>query len=130
VNKLTIIIIIIIIVAGTIFFTAQNTSSPGPLDSFAQCLKDKGAVFYGAFWCPHCQNQKKMFGHSARLLPYVECSTADGQKQLPICTEKKITGYPTWTFTDGLTTPSSVVAASGDSGTVTAVTSNGTARTY
>ena len=100
-NKLTIIIIIIIIVAGTIFFTAQNTSSPGPLDSFAQCLKDKGAVFYGAFWCPHCQNQKKMFGHSARLLPYVECSTADGQKQLPICTEKKITGYPTWTFTDG-----------------------------
>lgn len=74
---------------------------PGNLDGFAQCLKDKGAVFYGAFWCPHCQATKRMFGKSAALLPYVECSAPDGQSQTQICKDKKITGYPTWIFSDG-----------------------------
>ncbi len=84
-----------------IFFLVSANSKPGKLDEFAQCLKDKGAVFYGAFWCPHCQNQKAMFGKSQTLLPYVECSTPDGKGQLAVCQEKKITGYPTWEFGDG-----------------------------
>lgn len=87
--------------AGGIFLLARANSAPGKLDGFAQCLKDKGAVFYGAFWCPHCQNEKAMFGKSARLLPYHECSTPDASGQLPDCTEKKIEGYPTWIFADG-----------------------------
>ena len=74
---------------------------PGKYDEFATCLGDKGAVFYGAFWCPHCQNTKKLFGSSAKLLPYVECSTADGTGQLQICKDKDISGYPTWKFADG-----------------------------
>ncbi len=76
-------------------------NKPGTLDGFAQCLGEKGATFYGAFWCPHCQTQKKMFGKSAKKLPYVECSTPDGKGRLPICVEKKIEGYPTWEFADG-----------------------------
>lgn len=92
-----ILILIILIFALPKFFKGQ----PDKLDSFAQCLKDKGAIFYGAFWCPHCQNQKKMFGRSERLLSYVECSTPDGRGQLPVCTEKNIEGYPTWEFADG-----------------------------
>jgi thiol-disulfide isomerase/thioredoxin len=64
-------------------------------------LKDKGAIFYGSFWCPHCQAQKKLFGDSVKLLPYVECSTPDGNAQTQICIDKKITGYPTWKFADG-----------------------------
>ena len=74
---------------------------PSKLDGFAQCLKDKGAVFYGAFWCPHCIDQKKMFGAAKRFLPYVECSTPNGNSQMPVCMEKNITGYPTWYFADG-----------------------------
>ncbi|MBI4272517.1 hypothetical protein HY621_01545 [Candidatus Uhrbacteria bacterium] len=89
-----------IVIAAGIYAFALSESKPSPLDDFARCLKDKGATFYGAFWCPHCQNQKKMFGKSAKLLPYVECSTADGKGQLPACTEKKIDGYPTWEFAD------------------------------
>lgn len=73
----------------------------GKLDQFAQCLSDKGAVFYGAYWCPHCNAQKKLFGSSAKLLPYVECSTLDGQGQTQECKDKNITGYPTWEFIDG-----------------------------
>ena len=93
-------IIGIIVIAGVWWFISYQTT-PGKLDTFAQCLKDKGVVFYGAFWCPHCQNQKVMFGKSAKLLPYVECSTPDGKGQLAICQEKKIEGYPTWEFADG-----------------------------
>ena len=74
---------------------------PGRYDSFSTFLKDKGAVFYGAFWCSHCQAQKKLFGSSVKLLPYVECSNASGTAQLPICTDKNISGYPTWEFADG-----------------------------
>lgn len=76
-------------------------AAPGQYDSFATCLKDKGATFYGAFWCPHCQAQKALFGSSVKLLPYVECSTPDASGQTQICIDKKIAGYPTWIFTDG-----------------------------
>lgn len=77
------------------------TASSSPVAQFAQCLKDSGATFYGAFWCPHCKTQKALFGDAASLLPYVECSTPDGNRQLQICINKKIEGYPTWEFADG-----------------------------
>lgn len=70
-------------------------------DKFASCLQDKKAVLYGAFWCPHCQTQKKLFGASEKLVPYVECSTTDGTAQTQACIDKKITTYPTWEFADG-----------------------------
>lgn len=89
------------VLGGIIGFSFYQGATPGKLDTFAQCLKDEGAVFYGAFWCSHCQNQKKMFGRSAKILPYVECSTPDGKRQFPVCVEKKIEGYPTWEFADG-----------------------------
>ena len=83
---------------GVSIFAKQGS---GQLDEFAQCLADKDAVFYGAFWCPHCQAQKRMFGNSAKLLPYIECSTPDGQSQLQACIDKEIQSYPTWEFADG-----------------------------
>jgi thiol-disulfide isomerase/thioredoxin len=70
------------------------------LKAFAQCLKDKGAIFYGASWCSHCQDQKKAFGNAASTLPYVECSTPDNKDQTQICKDAKIEGYPTWVFAD------------------------------
>lgn len=78
---------------------------PGKYDAFATCLGDKGAIFYGAFWCPHCQEQKQEFGKSVGKLPYIECSTPDGQRQTQVCIDKGITSYPTWFFsTEGTTT--------------------------
>ena len=96
-----VIIVIIIAGIGSSFFVR---AAPSKLDGFAQCLKDKGAVFYGAFWCPHCQATKKMFGSAARLLPYVECSTPNGQEQLQVCKDKGVQSYPTWTFPNSTTT--------------------------
>ena len=97
-------IIVIILVLGTLATVIVRESNLGNevnYDVFATCLKDKGAVFYGAFWCSHCNAQKKEFGSSAKLLPYVECSTPDGQEQVQICKDAKIMGYPTWRFKDG-----------------------------
>ena len=79
----------------------EDPAEAGKYDVFAQCLKDKGAIFYGTFWCPYCKAQKEMFGSSAKLLPYFECSTPDGRNQVPACTEKSIKSYPTWDFADG-----------------------------
>ena len=92
------IVVLIVLGLGAAFFVKTG---PGDLDSFTQCLEDKGAIFYGAFWCPHCQRTKALFGNSAKLLPYVECSTPDGKSQLQECKDKEIKTYPTWIFTDG-----------------------------
>ncbi len=91
-------IILVVVVVGALIYSSKKI--PGKYDTFAVCLKDKGTTFYGAFWCPHCQNQKKMFGNSAKLLPYVECSTPNGQDMLPVCRDKGVQSYPTWVFAD------------------------------
>lgn len=99
------ILVIVILVLGTVAMAVTNkggsVGESGKYDEFAQCLSEKGAKFYGAFWCPHCQAQKKLFGTSVKLLPYIECSTADGNGQTQICIDNDITGYPTWEFADG-----------------------------
>lgn len=100
---LSVIGILILGVIATIILRSGSGTPPGSgkYDAFAQCLADKGAVFYGAFWCAHCQAQKKLFGSSVKLLPYVECSTVNGKGQTQACVDKKVEGYPTWEFADG-----------------------------
>ena len=93
--------IILILLALGMWLVIKAVNVPGKYDKLAQCLKDKGATFYGAFWCPHCQKEKSWFGSSTKYLPYVECSNPDGHTQTQVCIDKKITGYPTWIFTDG-----------------------------
>jgi hypothetical protein len=108
-NKTLFIIIgalIVVVAGGAIAYNKKSggdTVVAGVYDGFAQCLTTNGAKFYGAFWCSHCQNQKKAFGASVKYLPYVECATPDGQGQTPACADAKITGYPTWVFADGQT---------------------------
>jgi thiol-disulfide isomerase/thioredoxin len=87
-----------VIVVAAIGYSIYDKQQPGPLDTFAQCVNDSGAKFYGAFWCPHCQAQKAIFSKSKDLLPYIECSTPDGNGQNAVCKDKAITSYPTWEF--------------------------------
>lgn len=94
-------IVIVIVLGGGIYALAHKANQPGKYDKLAQCIADSGVKFYGAFWCPHCQATKAMFGKSAKLLPYVECSKPSGQGQLPLCDDAGIKGYPTWRYPDG-----------------------------
>ena len=100
-NKTAIWILVPLLFVGAVVWLIRTPGKAGPLDSFVACLKDSGTKFYGAFWCQHCQNQKALFGSSAKRLPYIECSTPDGNSQLPICAEAGVEGYPTWQFPDG-----------------------------
>lgn len=63
------------------------------LDPFAQCLASKNITMYGAAWCSHCQDQKKLFGESFKYVPYVECPD-----NIDKCLALGVTGYPTWIF--------------------------------
>ena len=97
--------LIVVLIVGLIFMRNHAGKTIAPenmtaIDTFNQCLGDAGAKMYGAYWCPHCQAQKKLLGNSKKI-PYVECSTPDQKGQTPICIEKKIQGYPTWIFADG-----------------------------
>ena len=51
---------------------------------------------YGAYWCSHCQNEKRAFGDSFRFVPYVECT-----RETAKCAAAGIEGFPTWIFPDG-----------------------------
>ena len=100
-KKLIPLVIVLVVVAVPMGYWAWYMSQPGKHDAFAQCLADQGATFFGAFWCPHCQEQKAMFGKSDKLLPYEECSAPNGKDQLQVCIDKQVDSYPTWEFADG-----------------------------
>jgi len=86
---------LIITVAGFVY-AAQPKEPARDFSKLAQCLADKQVTMYGAYWCPHCQAQKKAFGEAWKYVPYVEC-TQETQK----CLDKNVKGYPTWIFPDG-----------------------------
>jgi len=67
------------------------------LKALAIHLTETGAKFYGAYWCPRCNEQKEMFEASAGRLPYVECSP-HGRRgpRTATCTTLRINNYPTW----------------------------------
>jgi thiol-disulfide isomerase/thioredoxin len=95
------IVIAVIIIGGGIGLAIWYDSKPGQHDAFAQCLKDEGVTYYGAFWCPNCQKQNAMFGKSKEFVPYIECSTPDGKGQVELCKDAGIEAYPTWEFPGG-----------------------------
>jgi hypothetical protein len=64
--------------------------------ALADHLRESGAVFYGAYWCPHCQNQKAMFGAAASRLPYVECDARGTNGQPAACQAAGVRAFPTW----------------------------------
>ena len=53
-------------------------------------------------WCPHCQEQKALFGASQDRLPYVECSPGGPRgAAASACIKAGVQTYPTWVFADG-----------------------------
>lgn len=73
-----------------------TTTSWSELLWFADCLNKAGAIFYGTERCPHCKNQKELFGVSMEKVNYIDCD-----KQSALCQAAGITWYPTWKFADG-----------------------------
>ncbi|MBI2146731.1 hypothetical protein HYU22_05320 [Candidatus Woesearchaeota archaeon] len=74
-----------------ILLLSSCSSGPGKYDAFAQCLTENGVKMYGAYWCPHCLNQKEDFGKSWQYVNYIECSLPGNQGQTEICATAGIT---------------------------------------
>lgn len=92
-----------LVVVGLIVFAANNSvkeNASSPYDDFASCLTTSGVTMYGAWWCPHCESQKDLFGSAFDNVNYVECSTA-ARTMNQTCQDAGIQGYPTWEFSDG-----------------------------
>lgn len=87
---------LLVLVLLIFLFRFSNKTDAGNLDEFAQCLSGKNVVMYGAYWCPHCQNEKAAFGDSFGFVDYVECTARPND-----CIAAGIKGYPTWIFSDG-----------------------------
>lgn len=68
---------------------------------FATCLVDEGYVMAGTEWCPHCQNQKKLFKGAFEdvLIPAGAYKNCDVDTDW--CQENGVTGYPTWLTSEG-----------------------------
>ncbi|PIZ82571.1 hypothetical protein COX97_04050 [Candidatus Pacearchaeota archaeon CG_4_10_14_0_2_um_filter_05_32_18] len=94
-------IVVILVIVGVAYFMAFRPETPGRYDDFAKCLTNNNVTMYGAWWCPHCKDQKELFGKSWQYVNYVECSTPDGNAQLPVCEKAGIEGYPTWELGNG-----------------------------
>lgn len=101
-NKKICVLLAILLAVGLLFVCyfhfIQNKSVPlnNQLDQLAKCLNQNGAVMYGAYWCPHCQNQKKLFGNAFKYVNYIECAENPGK-----CSAAGIQEFPTWVFPAG-----------------------------
>ncbi len=71
------------------------------LDAFAKCLASKPTKMYGAYWCPHCADQKELFESSFRYVPYVECGVPGSRDEAQVCKDAGIKHFPTWEFAGG-----------------------------
>ena len=74
---------------------------PAVTVNFAQCLTDKGAVLYGAYWDSSTKKQGDYFGADFMYITYVECGVeGDYRAQEQACEDAGILAYPTWIIND------------------------------
>lgn len=76
----------------------EITTTSGEAEiALAKHLTSVGAKKYGAFWCPHCYEQKQLFGKKAfKEVNYVECAQEGKDPQPQACTVAGIKSFPTW----------------------------------
>jgi len=92
---------LVLIVALHLHYSGVWGKTSGPEDPWVRGLAEHltkiDAKFYGTFWCPHCRDQKELFGSSVHRLPYIECSPGgQGTPQAPVCDAAGVKSYPTW----------------------------------
>lgn len=78
---------------------AEGEDAPN-LVEFAKALQQAGVKFFGADWCPVCNEQKKLFEDGAQFLPFIEMTNPDRTRNATAVSEN-VTQYPTWAFPNG-----------------------------
>ena len=83
---------------GNVAGVSSNNKDQSWIEGLAKQLSEKGMVMYGAYWCSHCNNQKKEFGDAFKYVDYVECDAKGPNANPDECSAKGIEGYPTWIY--------------------------------
>ena len=74
-----------------------TTSSSPQKVKFAKFLRENNIAMYSAYWCPHCHDQKQLFGSEAvKELKVVECARDGQDNEYELCQTKGIEGFPSW----------------------------------
>ena len=90
--------VVIVAALGTTYYVGYYQRSHR-YDAFARCLTQKGVKMYGAYWCPHCSDQKALFDASFKFAPYIECGIQGNTAKITdACTDAGIKHFPTWQF--------------------------------
>jgi hypothetical protein len=90
--------IVVILLAAA--FIAGRYYKNHKYDAFAKCLATKQAKMYGLYWCPHCIEQKEMFGDAFHYVPYQECAIKGSSEEAPVCKMAGVKLFPAWQFSD------------------------------
>ena len=99
-HKILIAAAILSVIFGVYYFTYYRQGHTH--DALAKCLTQKQVKMYGAYWCPHCAEQKEEFDLSFEYVPYVECGVpGDRKAETQVCLQAGIKRFPTWIFPDG-----------------------------
>lgn len=74
------------------------TTSSGPAEiALARYLKQIGAKEYIAWWCPHCHEQKELFGKEAYSeINHIECAEGGKDAHPDLCQAANVQSFPTW----------------------------------
>jgi hypothetical protein len=88
--------VIVVVVAAA--YGAWWYHSNHRYDDFAKCLSSKQVKMYGAYWCPHCAEQKEEFGKSFQYVNYVECAIRGSKEMTAACTAAGVQHFPSWQF--------------------------------
>jgi hypothetical protein len=97
-TRIAVVLALVIFISG-LFPRASEAANR--LDVFAKCLTAKRAKMYGLFWCPHCADQKEIFGSAFQYVTYVECGVPGTRQETEQCKTQGVKHFPTWEFSNG-----------------------------
>jgi len=83
----------------------EITTTSGEAEiALARHLKQVGAKAYFAYWCPHCYEQKQLFGKQAYdEINHVECAPDGRNAQPQSCKNAGVQAFPSWEINGKLT---------------------------
>lgn len=83
----------------------EITTTSGEAEiALARHLKQVGVKEYVAYWCPHCYEQKQLFGKQAYAqINHVECAPDSPNAQPQACKDAGVQAFPSWKINGKLT---------------------------
>lgn len=82
--------------AGIMYFSQTGIVVKKDYSEFAQCLNEKGVVYYKSVRCSTCRRQEALLGPAYSKLNSVECHPEGENPRVELCLDKKISKTPTF----------------------------------